>query len=154
MKQILVITLVLFFACSLNAQTDVLDAMVEKEVVNPNAGEFLFEKESHDFGTMMEGEKPVFQFKFKNVGKEPIIIKDVKPSCGCTIPDWEKDPIMPGEESFIEATYNSENRMGRFNKAIRIISNAKTPTTIIYIKGEVKIPGVEIDDLEEYIAPE
>jgi len=153
MKKFFLTPLVLLFIIGLNAQSDVLDNMIEKELINENAGDFLFETETHDFGLIIEGEKPEYLFKFKNVGNEPIVIKDVKPSCGCTTPEWPKNPIMPGESSAIKATYNSENRMGSFHKAIRIISNAKTPTTIIYIKGAVKIPGIEMDDLEPYDGP-
>jgi len=153
MKKFFLTTLVLICIIGLKAQSDVLDSMIEHEEINENAGEFLFETETHDYGVIIEGEKPEYAFKFKNVGNEPIIIKDVKPSCGCTTPDWPKKPIMPGESSEIRATYNSENRMGGFNKAIRIISNAKTPTKIIYIKGAVKIPGVDMEDLEPYNGP-
>ncbi len=98
---------------------------------------FEFEQESHDFGEIPEGPKVSYEFKFTNVGKEPLIIKHVKASCGCTTPEWPKEPIMPGEESTIKAVYNTSKRPGPFNKSITITSNAYTPTKRLFIKGKV-----------------
>ncbi len=99
-----------------------------------------FDLEKHDFGEVEEGPKIEYQFKFTNVGKEPLIISNVKASCGCTTPEWPKEPIMPGEESFIKAVYNTKGRPGPFNKSITITSNAHTPTKRLFIKGAVKKP--------------
>ncbi|PSJ75865.1 hypothetical protein C7N43_16770 [Sphingobacteriales bacterium UPWRP_1] len=96
-----------------------------------------FEQESFDFGDVPEGPQVTHEFKFKNDGKEPLVIADVKASCGCTTPDWPKEPVMPGEEAVIKATYNTSKRIGPFNKAITITSNAYEPTKRLYIKGTV-----------------
>lgn len=104
---------------------------------------FSFEKESHDFGDIPEGPKVEHEFVFTNTGQEPLIIKNVKASCGCTVPKWPKDPIMPGEESVIKAVYNTKKRKGPFNKSLTITSNAHTPTKRLFIKGKV---GAKADE--------
>jgi hypothetical protein len=104
---------------------------------NPNAGEFKFVEESHDFGDIPQGTPVTTQFSFTNTGKEPLIIKNCQASCGCTVPSWPKEPILPGKESTIQVTYNAAHA-GTFTKSITITSNAQTPTKVIYIKGNVQ----------------
>ena len=100
-------------------------------------GELKFEKETHDFGTIAEGTQASYEFKVKNVGNQPVIISAVQPSCGCTTPDWTKEPIMPGKTGIIKAMYNSAGRPGPFHKSISVTSNAATPMQVLYIKGDV-----------------
>ena len=104
---------------------------------NPNAGDFKFSEETHDFGDIPQGTPVTTQFSFTNTGKEPLIIKNCQASCGCTVPSWPKEPILPGKESNIQVTYNAAHP-GQFTKSITITSNAKTPTKVIYIKGNVQ----------------
>jgi hypothetical protein len=104
---------------------------------NPNAGDFKFVEESHDFGDIPQGTPVTTQFSFTNTGKEPLIIKNCQASCGCTVPSWPKEPILPGKESTIQVTYNAAHA-GTFTKSITITSNAKTPSKVIYIKGNVQ----------------
>ncbi|MCC5945455.1 MAG: DUF1573 domain-containing protein [Bernardetiaceae bacterium] len=100
-------------------------------------GKFEFKSEVHDFGVVEEGEKATHEFEFKNVGNAPIILSSVRASCGCTTPEWTRDPVMPGETGKIKAIYNSQGRPGAFNKTITITSNAATPSHRISIKGNV-----------------
>ena len=109
----------------------------EGKLTETTAPIMKFEVESHDFGTVAEGPKIQFDFVFVNEGKEPLILKNVKASCGCTTPQWAKEPIMPGEESVITAVYNTKGRPGPFNKSITITSNAYEPTKRLFIKGKV-----------------
>jgi hypothetical protein len=106
-------------------------------VENPNAAEFKFETEVHDFGAVKEGTQAEHTFKFTNIGKEPLVITNVSASCGCTTPKWTKEPVKPGESGNVTAIYNSKGRPGAFNKAITITSNAKTPSKVLFIKGTV-----------------
>lgn len=103
---------------------------------NPNAPEIVFETEVMDYGKVEYNGNGVREFKFKNKGKEPLIITRAKGSCGCTVPTWPKEPIMPGKSGVIKVKY-STNRVGRFTKTVTISSNAKTPTKRLTIKGEV-----------------
>jgi hypothetical protein len=104
---------------------------------NPNAPVLNFPETSYNFGEVSEGPQVTHEFKFTNDGKEPLILSNVKASCGCTTPSWPKDPILPGKEATILVTYNTQGRPGNFNKSITITSNATTPSKVIYIKGEV-----------------
>ncbi len=99
--------------------------------------EMTFETESHDFGTIDYAGNGTYEFKFKNTGKEPLIITDAKGSCGCTVPTYPKNvPIKPGESEVIKVTYDTK-RAGNFTKTVTIHSNAKTPEKVITIKGKV-----------------
>lgn len=95
-----------------------------------------FKTTTHDFGTLQEGDPAVAEFTFKNTGKEPLIIQNVKPSCGCTTPYWSKDPIAPGKTGVIKASYGTKGRPGNFNKSVTVTSTAGR--TVLYIKGIVQ----------------
>ena len=97
-----------------------------------------FEKTEHDFGKIHEEDGRVTViFTFKNEGMSPLLLSNVRASCGCTTPDWPKEPIEPGKTGSIKVTYNPNGRPGRFQKTVTITSNATEPTTKVYIKGEV-----------------
>ncbi len=105
---------------------------------NPNAAEFKFNEESHDFGTVPEGPEVKYDFEFTNIGKEPLVLQNVRASCGCTTPVWSKEPIMPGQKSKITAVYHTQGRPGNFSKTITVTSNAKGGDKLLYIKGVVE----------------
>ncbi len=97
-----------------------------------------FEKEKWDFGTINENDGNVsYKFAFKNTGNTPLIISDVKASCGCTTPDWTKSPITPGGSGYVEVTYNPANRPGAFSKTIRVTTNASNSSVVLTIEGNV-----------------
>lgn len=97
-----------------------------------------FEKERHDFGKIKEENGLVkFKFQFTNTGSTPLIIQNVKPSCGCTTPEWNKEPVKPGGTGYISATYNPQNRPGRFDKTISVYTNTDKGVIILHIEGEV-----------------
>lgn len=106
---------------------------------SPNAPVFKFIEETHDFGNLKEGPQAQVDFVFVNGGKEPLIIQNCSASCGCTTPDWTKEPIAPGQKGKITVKYNTEGRVGTFNKTVYIASNAKGDKERyeIYIKGNV-----------------
>ena len=107
-------------------------------VENPNAADFKFDTEVHDFGSIKEGVQAEHTFKFTNTGKEPLVITNVQASCGCTTPTWSKEPIKPGAQGSVTAIYNSKGRPGNFNKAVTVTSNAKTAQKVLFIKGNVE----------------
>ena len=97
-----------------------------------------FVKTEHDFGKINEADGRVtVVFEFKNEGMSPLILSNVRASCGCTTPEWTKEPVEPGKKGSIKVTYNPNGRPGRFQKTITITSNATEPTKKVYIKGEV-----------------
>lgn len=101
------------------------------------AANISFESEKFNFGEIEEGPKVTHEFTFTNTGKEPLVLSNVKASCGCTTPDWPKEPILPGEEGTILVTYNTAKRVGPFNKSITITANIAESTKVIYITGTV-----------------
>ncbi len=104
--------------------------------INPNAPKFKFENEVMDYGTIAHNADGNREFKFTNVGKEPLIISNAVGSCGCTTPVWPKEPIKPGASAVIKVHYATE-RVGAFEKTVTLTSNADTPSKVIKIKGVV-----------------
>ena len=97
-----------------------------------------FEKTEHDFGKIHEEDGRVsVVFSFKNEGMAPLVLSNVRASCGCTTPTWTKEPVEPGQTGSITVTYNPNGRPGRFQKTVTITSNATEATKRVYIKGEV-----------------
>lgn len=93
-----------------------------------------------DYGTIEKGADGVRTFEFTNSGDAPLIISNVKSSCGCTVPSWPKTPIMPGDSGEIKVKYDT-NRVNPIRKTITVTSNADTPTVALKIKGEVVDPS-------------
>ncbi len=115
---------------------------VAKPAANPNAPEIFFEETTHDFAKLQKGDECSFEFKFKNTGKEPLILANCQASCGCTTPTCPKEPIAPGASGTIKVKYDS-NRVGAFNKSVTITSNAKNNPVILNIKGTIEGPAQE-----------
>ena len=111
---------------------------INKAVAQTDAGAKIeFTKETHDYGTIKNGADGTCSFEFKNTGNEPLIISMAKGSCGCTVPEWPKEPIAPGAKASIKVKYDT-SRAGAINKNVTITSNAvNEPNKIIYIKGTV-----------------
>lgn len=95
-----------------------------------------FNTEEHTFGTIPEGPAVTYDFEFKNIGKEPIILSGVQASCGCTTPTWTKEPVAPGKTGKVSATYNTQGRPGNFVKTITVNSNVGSK--VIKISGIVE----------------
>ena len=130
MKKLLSV-LCLLFAISYNV-------MSQQETDSDNGPQISFEKISHDFGKIPYNGNGTYEFRFKNIGNEPLILSQPKSSCGCTVPEWPKKPILPGETDVIRVTYKNTNRPGNFNKYVTIFSNSKKDADIkLYIRGTV-----------------
>ncbi|MBP6871443.1 MAG: DUF1573 domain-containing protein [Bacteroidales bacterium] len=104
---------------------------------NPNAPEISFDKLVHDYGTVAFGGDGVCTFKFTNTGKEPLILQQPQSSCGCTVPTWPREPVLPGTSDTIQVTYNTK-KAGPINKTVTVRSNAKTNTVVLRITGTVQ----------------
>lgn len=96
-----------------------------------------FESTAHDFGTINEGQKVVHTYKFKNTGEAPLIIQSAQPSCGCTVPDWTKEPIPVGGTGFVKAEFDSNGKPGVNNKTITVTANTWPKTTQLNFKAMV-----------------
>ena len=111
----------------------------QEEVKPKDKGEMKFEKTRHDFGVFSQDTAVVsHEFVFTNVGKSPLIIHQANASCGCTVPEYTLEPIMPGEKGRISVTYNGKNRRpGVFRKSVTIHNNGRQSPIRIYIEGEM-----------------
>ncbi len=126
-----------FFASGLNVVAQETTA-TETKAKNVKAPEISFEQLVYDYGTITEGDPGECEFVFKNTGKEPLVLSNVYSSCGCTVPNWPKDPIMPGKSSAIKVKY-ATSRIGGINKTITVVSNAvENATVTLRITGNVK----------------
>ena len=130
MKQILLFVATLLLSVQVSAQDKV------EPNTNPNAPKFSFVSEVIDYGELNKGDDGLRFFDFVNEGKEPLIISNVRSSCGCTVPEYPRTPIGPGESSQIKVKYNT-NRVGPFRKTITIYSNAVGGTKVLTVKGKI-----------------
>lgn len=96
-----------------------------------------FEKTEHDFGTIAEGQKVSYTYKFKNTGAAPLIIQNAQPSCGCTAPDWTRTPIPVGGTGFVKAEFDSKGKPGAQMKTITVTANTWPKTTTLRFKASV-----------------
>ena len=112
-------------------------ARAQEEKTVPMGPEIEFEKVVHDYGDVPYNGNGECEFRFTNTGTEPLLIQKPKSSCGCTIPSWPNEPILPGESDVIKVTYRT-NRAGNINKTVTVTSNAvKNSTVVLRIKGRV-----------------
>lgn len=142
---ILLVTLSVFTLSCSEQKTDITtnDVMNTKSAdgnTNADLPEIKFEEETHDFGRITQGEKVTYSFKFKNTGAANLIISSASGSCGCTIPDYPKKPILPGEEANINVVFASEGKSGIVEKSVTIVTNCEPSTRIIYIKANIIVP--------------
>ena len=148
MKKIFVLALVAisFAACQNSAKTTAADTAVvttessnERAVVATGSEAVMsFEDDKYDFGKITQGEKVAYSYKFKNVGKSPLIILNATATCGCTVPEVPKDPIKPGDEGEIKVVFDSNGKSGMQDKVITVTSNAQPSTASLHLTGEIK----------------
>ena len=148
-KYFAVSLIVLLAACTSKKQNDVPDNAINTDVVNnpatasqssnpkENVPTYQFETTEHDFGDIAQGEHVSFAFNFINSGKGDLVIRSANGSCGCTVPEYPKDPIKPGDKGVINVTFNSEGKEGLQNKTVTLIANTIPNTFVLTIKGNV-----------------
>lgn len=130
MKNLITILFVGFFGLAVSAQEKVTKVAQEK------VAKIKFKTETIDYGTIEKGADGLRVFEFTNSGNAPLVISKVKSSCGCTVPSWPDQPIMPGESGKIEVKYDTK-RVMPIRKTITVTSNAERPTVALKIKGNV-----------------
>lgn len=139
-KAILSLTLFVAFALTSNLFAQ------DQQLTAPS--ELKFTEMVHNFGKIKEVDGQVTcTFEFTNITKTPITVVGVKASCGCTTPDWTKEPVAPGKKGFVKATYNPTNRPGKFSKSITCTTSTGG-TTVLKIEGEVEPKPVEAPEAQ------
>ena len=122
MKKLITILFIGLISFSINAQDKV--------------AKIKFKTDTVDYGTIEKGADGLRIFEFTNTGDAPLIVSKVTSSCGCTVPKWSQEPILPGKTGEIQVKFDT-NRVNPIRKTITVISNADTPTVALKIKGEV-----------------
>ncbi len=107
------------------------------EEVNADLTEITFKSTEIDYGVITQNSEGTRNFEFTNTGKVPLLLTNVAASCGCTVVEWAKEPIKPGEKGTLTVKYNTAI-VGPFNKSIRVFSNAKSSPVFLTIKGDIK----------------
>lgn len=125
-KSIFILTFLSIVTLGLSAQ--------ENQAVKTDS--IIFETTVYDYATIEQGGNGTCEFKFTNKGESPLILSNVRASCGCTVPEWPKEPIQPGASGVIKVKYNT-NLVGAFNKTITVNSNAVNSVLTLRIKGNV-----------------
>ncbi len=121
----------------------VLFVVAQEETKKANGPEITFKETVHDYGTIYVDGDGAYDFEFTNTGNEPLILSKPRSSCGCTVPSWPKEPILPGETSSIKVTYNT-HKAGPFNKTVTVYSNSATNANVMLrIKGVVEAKPAE-----------
>jgi hypothetical protein len=132
------------------SKEDNKDLLTTDLVTNPRSAEGIdtvafnalptmdFKDTVHNFGTMREGESSTYEFEFTNNGKSPLIISSASGSCGCTVPEYPREPIQPGEKGIMKVMFNSNDKMGHQEKSVSISTNSKRGNHMLYIKADVK----------------
>jgi len=92
---------------------------------------------AYNFGKVADGEKVAYSYRFRNTGKNPLIVSSAVASCGCTVPEKPEEPIKPGETGFLKVVFNSKGRVGEVHKEITVTSNAYPPFPVLQLTGQV-----------------
>ena len=146
--QMTIIFLVLFLSssCVKDKERKIMTDLVRSPLTaDKNADEVQmpkieFDQDFSDFGEINQNESVNMEFKLKNIGEAPLLIRSAKGSCGCTVPEWPSEAVEVGSEALIRVTFNSGKREGKQNKTVTLVTNAIPSIKVLTIKGTVLVP--------------
>jgi hypothetical protein len=141
MKKALLLALSLTLAGVGAAQAQTTAAATSAGAAKVAGPQIQFDEVKYDFNSVVQGGTVTHTFKFKNVGTAPLIVSNIQVSCGCTTPEWTKEPIAPGKTGSLTAHFNSSGKLGMQNKVLTIESNSVGGAATVALVGEVKEPG-------------
>jgi len=116
----------------------------EAEIAHAQSGNLPvseFDSMEFDFGNIKQGDKVEHTFKVSNAGTADLIISEAKPGCGCTVSDYTKTPIKPGEEGKIKVTFDSKGKSGATSKSVTVTTNTENPKQVLTFKADIAVPG-------------
>lgn len=132
------IFIITFFSCNIrNARNhgDVQAANLNPQFTDSTTVQMI--DSVYNFGTVTDGEKVEYSYRFKNTGKKSLIVSSAVASCGCTVPEKPEEPIKPGETGFLKVVFNSKGRVGEVHKEITVTSNAYPKFPVLQLTGQV-----------------
>lgn len=140
-------TIILFASCSSNNEEgEITTDLVNNPITADGSSDtsllpkFQWKEQVHDFGVIIQGEKVSYTFSFKNVGKSTLVISSVHASCGCTVPKYDTEPILPGKEGKIEVIFDSAGRNGIQTKTLTVLANTQPNSVELHFTAEVVVP--------------
>jgi hypothetical protein len=136
-KQFNAMNKLLFTFFALLFSVSVMAQQAGTKTASQNGPKITFQETEYSFGDIQQGQKVEHIFTFKNSGTEPLILSNVKTSCGCTATDWPRDPVAPGASDEIKVVFNSAGKMGRQNKVVTVVSNAVNSQEKVKLVGNV-----------------
>jgi Protein of unknown function (DUF1573) len=143
---IIAMATLLMASCKENAALSIDEDTAKKaEIAHADSGKIpviKFAEPEFDFGTIKQGDKVEHTFKFTNEGTADLIISDAKASCGCTIPDWTKDPVAPGKDGEVKVVFNSAGKSGDVSKTVTLTLNTEKGTETVSFKANIKTDGI------------
>lgn len=128
MKKYAILAVLVLFVSAAFAQ----EAKPQAPVIKADGPILTLDKNTHDFGDIVQGDVVEHTFKFTNTGNQPLLITNIQTSCGCTVPTWPRDPIMPGGKGELKVGFNSAGKMYKQTKVLPIISNSVTDASITF----------------------
>lgn len=141
LKFVSLLVFVLLLSCSSKTpegiDTSAVSNSSSAEGKSSEVPDIKFDEEEFDFGKIIQGEKVSHSFFFRNTGSKNLIISSASGSCGCTVPEWPKEPILPGQSNKIEVIFSSEGKSGYQEKTITVVTNCEPSTRVIRIKCEI-----------------
>ena len=143
---LMMILIIGFVACNEDASSKIDTSKQKKrtevtldQVDTETNAQMEFEEVEWNFGEITQGESVEYAFKFTNTGSDPLIITSAKGSCGCTVPEWPREPVAPGENGVIDVKFNSKGKKGKQNKRVTLITNMVPSQKILTVKGQVNL---------------
>ncbi len=143
MKKILFASVFIIFTLFINQAVEAQSVTEKKEAttftkkVDDRQAQLTFTNREHDFGEILEGKVVEYSFTFKNTGNYPLMLQDIRTTCGCTAPEWTREPIAPNEEGKIIIRFNTAHKAGQQRKIITVISNASNSSEALVMFGTV-----------------
>lgn len=144
MKKVLIGFCILstFFSCNIRSSKNTPDRGANNKNQQLNDSTTVQVIDSiYNFQKVTDGENVVFSYRFRNTGKNPLIISSATASCGCTVPEKPEEPVKPGETGFLKVVFNSKGRVGTVHKEVAVVSNAYPPFPVLQLVGEVVSTG-------------
>ena len=128
----------IIFSCNIRNtknKADVLAANLSTHFTDSTTVQMI--DSAYNFGKVTDGEKVEYSYRFRNTGKNPLIVSSAVASCGCTVPEKPEEPIKPGETGFLKVVFNSKGRVGEVHKEITVTSNAYPQFPVLQLTGQV-----------------
>ena len=128
----------IFFSCDIRNTRNKADAQViNRGTVYADSTTVQMIDSAYNFGNVTDGDKVEYSYRFRNTGKNPLIVSSAVASCGCTVPEKPEEPIKPGETGFLKVVFNSKGRVGEVHKTITVNSNAYPKFPELELTGQV-----------------